>query len=123
MPPPLFKLVAEADTTTDTTLNATANNYFYIFSPVDVVDDVLYAPAAKFVDDNDDPISALELANPDNGYYLLVINGMMQQASVFSVSASQLIVDGADDILVGSPVVLTVTNFVPQSVSTTVITT
>lgn len=121
MPPPLFRLVVEATTTTDTNLYATANNYFYIFEPGDVVEGTLYAPANKFVDDDDNPVTELELANQDNGYYLLVINGMMQQASVFSVSQSELIVAGADDILTGSPIVLTVTNFLPQSVSTTTV--
>lgn len=121
--PPLFRLVVEAETVTDTVLDASANNYFYIFSSADVVEGTLHAPADKFVDDQDNPVTELELADPDNGYYLLVINGMMQQASVFTVSLSELTVDDADDILEGSPIVLTVTNFVPQSTSTTTVAT
>lgn len=119
--PPLFKLAIGAATDTTTTIDPTVVNLFYIFAPADATDGVLHAPAEKFVDDDNNPVTQLTLANPNNGYYLLVINGMLQQSSVYTVSASELVVAGADEILTGSPVVLTVTNFAPLSTSVTAV--
>ncbi len=122
----LFKLAIDATTTTDVELNPEIENYFYLLEEVDRTDDVLTIPATKFIDDAGDIMTGnLTTAATDNGYYLLFINGVLQQSSLYTVSGdgSQVTVNDAATIPVGAPITLIVTNFAPISDSDTTVTT
>ncbi len=122
----LFKLAIDAATTTDVVLNPDIENYFYLLEEVDRTDDVLTIPATKFIDDAGDVMTGnLTIVATDNGYYLLFINGVLQQSSLYTVSGdgSQVIVNDAATIPVGAPITLIVTNFAPISDSDTTVTT
>lgn len=122
----LFKLAIDATTTTDVEVNPEIEKYFYLLDAVDRTGGVLTIPAAKFVDDaGDDVTGNLTTATTNNGYYLLFINGVLQQSSLYTVNTdgSQVTVNDAETIPVGAPITLIVTNFAPTSDSDTTITT
>lgn len=122
----LFKLAIDATTTTDVDVSPEITNYFYLLNEDERTAGVLTIPATKFIDDAGDIMTAnLTTATTDNGYYLLFINGVLQQSSLYSVNAdgSQVTVNDAETIPVGAPITLIVTNFVPTADSDTTITT
>ncbi|WP_312701803.1 DUF4183 domain-containing protein [Sedimentibacter sp.] len=122
----LFKLAIDAATTTDVDINPEIIRYFYLLEEVDRTDDTLVIPATKFVDDAGDIMTGnLTTAVADNGYYMLFINGVLQQSSLYTVSGdgSQVTVTDAETIPVQVPITLIVTNFAPISDSDTTVTT
>ncbi|NLL76081.1 MAG: DUF4183 domain-containing protein [Clostridiales bacterium] len=122
----LFKLAIDAATTTDVEVNPEIERYFYLLSDDDRTGDVLTIPATKFIDDNGDVMTGnLTTATTDNGYYLLYINGVLQQSGLYTVNVdgSQVVVNDTATVPVGVPITLIVTNFAPISDSTTTITT
>jgi hypothetical protein len=122
----LLKLVMSAVTTTDVDINPEISKYFYELREDERTDDVLTIPAAQFTDDAGNIMTGnLTTVSTDNGYYLLFINGVLQQSSLFTVSTdgSQVVINQASTIPVGTPITLTVNNFNPISTSTTTITT
>ncbi|HHV08671.1 MAG TPA: DUF4183 domain-containing protein [Clostridiales bacterium] len=122
----LFKLAIDATTTTDVDINPEINKYFYLLNEDDRTGGVLTIPATKFIDDAGDIMTAnLTTATTDNGYYLLFINGVLQQSSLYTVNTdgSQVTVNDAETIPVGAPITLIVTNFAPTSDSDTTVTT
>ncbi len=119
----LFKIVVDARTTTDTTLNPDIKKYFYELREDERDEDIVTIPAEQFVDDENEAVEEeLTTIIEDNGYYLLFINGVLQQSDLFTVSGdgSQVEISDAEDIPLGSPIVLVVNNFVPVSDSDTV---
>ncbi len=122
----LFKLAIDATTTTDVEINPEIEKYFYLLNEDDRTDDILTIPAAKFIDDAGNIMTGnLTTAATNNGYYLLFINGVLQQSSLYTVSVdgSQVTVNDAETIPVGAPITLIVTNFAPTSDSDTTVTT
>lgn len=122
----LLKLVIDADTTTDIEINPEVDKYFYLLSEDDRTDDVLTIPATGFIDDAGDVMTGnLTTVNTNNGYYLLFINGVLQQSSLYTVAAdgSQVVVNDAATIPIDAPITLIVTNFTPISDSETIVTT
>ena len=122
----LFKLAIDAETITDVDINPAIIRYFYLLEEVDRTDDTLVIPATKFVDDAGDIMTGnLTTAVADNGYYMLFINGVLQQSSLYTVSGdgSQVTVTDAETIPVQVPITLIVTNFAPISDSDTTVTT
>lgn len=122
----LFKLAIDATTSTDVDINPAIEKYFYLLEEVDRTDDVLVIPATKFIDDEGNIMTVnLTTAAENNGYYLLFINGVLQQSSLYTVSVdgSQVTVNDAETIPVQSPITLIVTNFAPISDSDTTVTT
>lgn len=122
----LFKLVIDADTTTDIKINPEIDKYFYQLSDVDRTDNILTIPSTKFVDDDGDNVTGnLTIVNTNNGYYLLFINGVLQQSSLYTVEADglQVVINDAATIPVGAPITLIVTNFDSTSDSDTIVTT
>ncbi len=122
----LFKLAIDAATTTDVVINPDIENYFYLLDAVDRTDDVLTIPANKFTDDTGNVMTGnLTTVATANGYYLLFINGVLQQSSLYTVSGdgSQVTVNDAETIPVDAPITLIVTNFAPTSDSDTTVTT
>lgn len=122
----LFKLVIDAATTTDTDINPEIDNYFYELREDERTGSTVTIPATQFTDDAGNVMTGnLTTAATDNGYYMLFINGVLQQSSLYTVSGdgSQVIITDAATIPVGAPITLVVTNFAPASNSDTTITT
>jgi len=122
----LFKLAIDAATTTDTEINPEIEKYFYLLDEDDITGGVLTILATKFTDDTGTIMTGnLTTATATNGYYLLFINGVLQQTSLYTVSGdgSQVTVNDAGTIPVGAPITLIVTNFAPTSDSDTTVTT
>ena len=78
----LFKLAITADTTTTVTTKPDVKRYFYILNQDHITDDVLTIPANAFVDDAGDTVDEITEITPDNGYYMLFINGVLQQTKL-----------------------------------------
>ncbi|MFY9213489.1 MAG: DUF4183 domain-containing protein, partial [Tissierellaceae bacterium] len=82
----LFKLVIDAETTTDVEVNPEVSNYFYELEEDDRDNGTLTIPSTKFEDDAGDQVTGnLTTALEGNGYYRLFINGALQQSSLYTV--------------------------------------
>ncbi|ACL20248.1 uncharacterized protein DUF4183 [Desulfitobacterium sp. LBE] len=122
----LFKLAIDAVTTTDTAINPAVESYFYELSEDQRTGGTVTIPATEFTDDAGNVMTGnLTPVTTDNGYYLLFINGVLQQTSLYTVSGdgSQVVITDADTVPVGAPITLVVTNFAPVSDSDTTVTT
>lgn len=115
----LFKLVMSA--TTNTTAEPTAYNYFY--TTTSAVDNTrIFIDNSKFLKDDGNEATALVTKTANNGYYLLFINGELQQTGLYTVAASGVTIEDTPAFTIpeSAPITLTVTNFDP--VSSTVVT-
>ena len=122
----LFKLVIDAETITDIEINPELDKYFYELSEDERTGATVTIPATEFTDDEGNVMTDnLTVASTNNGYYLLFINGVLQQSSLYTVSVdgSQVVITDAATIPVGAPITLIVTNFAPISDSETTVTT
>lgn len=122
----LFKLVIAAATTTDTDIHPAVDKYFYELREDERTGGTVTIPATQFTDNNGDIMTGnLTTAAAGNGYYLLFINGVLQQSTLYTVSSdgSQVVITGADTVPVGAPITLIVNNFAPVSDSSTTVTT
>ena len=122
----LFKLVIDAETTTDVDINPEVDKYFYELSEDDRTGATVTIPATEFTDDDGNVMTGnLTIVSTNNGYYLLFINGVLQQSSLYTVAAdgSDVVITDAATIPVGAPITLIVTNFAPVSDSDTTVTT
>ncbi len=122
----LYKLVMDAVTTTNTTTNPEVEKYFYNLDEAQRTGNTITIPATEFVDDAGNTMTGnLATTATDNGYYLLFVNGVLQQSSLFTVSAngSQVAITQASTVPVSAPITLVVNNFAPTSTSTTTVTT
>ncbi|HHW66546.1 DUF4183 domain-containing protein [Defluviitalea raffinosedens] len=117
----LFKLVISAETTTNVSTNPDVERYFYSVDPAHRVGSTLEIPATAFVDDTDTPVTTITEAIAGNGYYLLFINGVLQQSDLYTISDTQVVITDAASIPDGAVITLVVTNFVPDADSTTTI--
>lgn len=112
----LFKLVMDATTTTDT--NPEVEKYFYNLEEVDRDSGIITIPYNKFFDDAGNSLTTnLTTVASNNGYYLLFVNGVLQQSSLFTVSSegSTLEITNASSVPVSAPITLIVNNFAPTS--------
>lgn len=122
----LFKLVMNAETTTTTTTNPDVLSYFYKLNTGDLVGDTLTIPSTSFTDSTGAVVTGnLTLATANDGYYLLYINGSLQQTSLYTIGAtgSQVVITQASTVPASAPITLVVNNFAPSSTSTTTVTT
>lgn len=119
----LFKLAITAETITTVTTEPDVKRYFYNLNTDDVDEGVLTIPAGSFVDDQDNPVDTITEITPGNGFYLLFINGVLQQSDLYTVSSTEVVVQDASTIEPGSPIVLVVTNFATNADSQTTINT
>jgi len=118
----LFKLAITAETQTTVKTMPEVKKYFYELVTSDITSGTLTIPATSFVDEQGNAVTSITLATSDNGYYLLFINGVLQQDSLYTVSANDVVIPNiADDIEDGSPIILVVTDFVPTADSTTTV--
>ncbi len=122
----LFKLVIDAETSTETVLNPQIEKFFYELSETERDEGIVTIPAENFVTDENEPVAdKLTTVITDNGYYLLFINGVLQQEDLYTVSGdgSEVEITDAETIMVGAPIILVVNNFGPTSASDTTVTT
>lgn len=122
----LFKLVIDAETITDVEINPEVDKYFYELREDERTGDTVTIPATQFTDDDGNVMTDnLTIVSTNNGYYLLFINGVLQQSSLYTVAAdgSDVTITDATTIPVGAPITLIVTNFAPVSDSETTVTT
>ncbi len=122
----LFKLVMNAVTTTTTDAVPEVEKYFYNLNAAHRTSGTITIPATQFTDDTGNTMAGnLTTATSDNGYYLLFVNGVLQQSSLFTVGAngSQVVITQASTVPVSAPITLAVNNFAPSSTSTTTVTT
>ena len=123
----LFKLVMSATTTTTTTARPDISRYFYQLEAADrsTTNWTLTAPSSKFYDDAGDSMSASPFTTivASNGYYLLIVNGVVQQSGLYTVNTNNIVLTQASSLPVSAPITLVVNNFAPISSSTTTVTT
>ena len=122
----LFKLVIDAETTTTTDVNPEIEKYFYELNEDERTGSTITIPSTLFTDDEGNSVVGnLTTADADNGYYLLFINGVLQQSSLYTVAAdgSEVEITDAATVAVGSPITLIVNNFAATSDSDTTVTT
>ncbi|HHW46971.1 MAG TPA: DUF4183 domain-containing protein [Clostridiales bacterium] len=120
----LFKLAITAETQTSVQTKPEVKKYFYELDPSDITAGTLTIPATSFVDEQGNAVTDITLVTPDNGYYLLFINGVLQQDSLYTVSANDVVIPNvADDIEEESPIILVVNNFAPTADSVTTVNT
>jgi len=119
----LFKLAISAESTTTVTTEPTVLNYFYTLDPAHIDAGTLTIPANAFVDDQGDTVTTITLADADTGYYLLFINGVLQQEGLYSVTANNVVIQDADTIKEDSPITLSVINFTSDADTQTTVTT
>lgn len=122
----LFKLVMNAVTTTGTTSRPAVEKYFYNLRAADRTSGTVTIPYTQFYDDNGNSmLTNLTTVATNNGYYLLFVNGALQQSALFTVSAggSRVIITQASTTPVSAAISLVVNNFGPVSTSTTTVST
>ena len=117
----LFKLAITAETETTVLTKPAVERFFYTLDPQHISDGTLTIPANAFVDDQGNAVDNITLITENNGYYLLFINGVLQQEDLYTVTAENVEIQEADDIPVDSPITLIVTNFDPDANSETTI--
>lgn len=123
MAPKLFKLVIDATTTTTVDVDPVVTSYFYEVDDDHRVDNTLVIPANAFVDEDGNQVADIVVLDPDNGYYLLFVNGVLQQSSLYTVTANDVTINDATSILEGTPIVLVASNFTADATSDTTVTT
>jgi hypothetical protein len=127
----IVKLFASAATTTTTTAGPTDDKFFYEAIAQTTAGNTLTIAVGSFETDTGAAAATLPDLTADDSYVQVEINGVLQMNSVFTYTAGgagtgQLEIDvpvGSDPIEIGTPIVLEVVNYDPQSASTTTVTT
>ncbi len=119
----LYKLAISATVLTTVDTKPEVLKYFYILNPNDITNNVLTIPAASFTDEIGGAVTTITEAATDNGYYMLFINGVLQQDALYTVSSTEVVVQDADAIEDDATVILVVTNFAPEADSTVTVNT
>jgi hypothetical protein len=116
----LFKLAINATATTTVETKPNVQKLFYTFNPADISNGDLVIAAAKFVDDAGNTATTIPELETDNGYYLLFINGVLQQDSLYTITDTDVTIPdiaNLGDIPDDAPITLIVTNFEPEATS------
>jgi len=119
----LMKLLVNVVTTT--TVVPEAVKFFYVADATTAGGATLTIDAADFFDDLGAAVTTLPPLNPDNGYFSVYVNGVlqMQDISTYTPGATGVgslaiaVPAGTDSILEDTPVVLEIVNFTPDSSS------
>ncbi|WP_168119887.1 DUF4183 domain-containing protein [Paenibacillus sp. HB172176] len=120
----LMKLLVTATTTTETT--PTPERFFFVTTTITAPGATLTIDAADFFDDSGTAVTELPALSSGNSLFNVYINGVMQMQDISTYTAGatgvgSLAIDvpaGLSSILIGSPVVLEVINFAPDSTTT-----
>lgn len=122
----LFRLAVTASTSTRARPNVKKYMYPLAYSQITgAASNILVIPRSKFTSDTGGTVSIMR-ALASNGYYLLEINGVVQEsgAYTFSIAANSYIqkvtVSGITSNLfnASTPIALVVNNFAPLSTTT-----
>ena len=117
----LFKLVMTA--TTETIAKPTTTRLFNKTTAT-VTAAYLVIPSSKFWNDAGTLLASNSITEEvaSNGYYLLFIDGVLQQSSLYTVTSAAVSISApsALNIALSTPITLAITNFAP--VSSTVVT-
>jgi hypothetical protein len=113
----LLKLVMSATTTT--TAEPTVLRYFYPATAA-ISSTSFVILASKFLKDNGNLATAIVTRTANNGYYMLYVNGQLQQSGIYTVTAANVTIaaTAAITIPISGIVSLAVTNFAPISTTT-----
>jgi len=125
-----MKVTVNADTTTDVT--PTDTRFFYVTDTETAPGTTLTIDAADFFDDGGAAVTELPELLPDNSYYNVYINGVIQMDGLTTYTPGTTgtgsleidvpdELDGGTPILTSSPIVLEILNYTTNS--TTEITT
>jgi hypothetical protein len=83
-----------------------AAKYFYIPNSDVTIADTLLIPANEFTGDDAAAVSEFQLAGP-NSYTNLYVNGIVQRASTYRLSANLLAIDSPGETLyAGTPIIV-----------------
>jgi hypothetical protein len=113
----LLKLVMSATTTTNVV--PTVLRYFYpATASISTTSFVILA--SKFLKDNGNLATAIVTRTANNGYYMLYVNGQLQQSGIYTVTAASVTIAATAAITIPASgiVSLAVTNFAPSSTTT-----
>jgi len=113
----LFKLAISATDVVNT--YPTVSNYFYKMTAAYSGTAALTISAGKFLNDNNSTVTSFT-EKTSQGYYLLFVNGVLQQTNLYTVASLQLTINTgtAISLLISTPITLTTTNFVSSSALT-----
>ncbi|GGE56626.1 hypothetical protein GCM10011391_39410 [Pullulanibacillus camelliae] len=124
MPLQLMKLFISA--TTETTVTPENTRFFYVTSAQTDAGSTLTVDAASFFADDGSAVTELPELAADNSYFNVYVNGVLQMNGLSTYTpgatgvgslAFDVPADG-EPILSGSPVVLEVVNYAPESTIT-----
>ncbi|OIJ18765.1 hypothetical protein BKP45_15905 [Anaerobacillus alkalidiazotrophicus] len=122
MPLRIMKLYVSATTETDVAPDVTR---FFYETEANITNTTLSIDAADFEDDTGAAATALPELATDNSYYNVYINGVLQMEGISSYTAGatatgklEITVGENETIPTGTPIVLEVTNFAPDSETT-----
>lgn len=114
----IFKPVITA-TATDMKVKPTIKRYFYEKAAGDPTTGDLTISATSFTDDTGTTVTTdiTYVTDTNNGYYLLFINGLLQESGSLTVNstAKTVTIPGGGAIGVGVPIALVVNNFAPEA--------
>ncbi len=120
MPLQIMKLAIAAATTV--TASPTVSRFFYTATATTTGATTLTIDAADFFGDTGGAATALPALATDNSYYNVYINGVLQMAGLSTytpgatgVGSLAITVPAGSSVLTGSPIVLEVVNFAPDS--------
>lgn len=120
MPLQIMKLAIAATTTV--TASPTVSRFFYAATATTTGAATLTIDAADFFGDTGGAATALPALATDNIYYNVYINGVLQMAGLSTytpgatgVGSLAITVPAGSSVLTGSPIVLEVVNFAPDS--------
>ncbi|HEX9061105.1 MAG TPA: DUF4183 domain-containing protein [Clostridia bacterium] len=99
-------------------VNPAIQSFFYEKAAGDPTTGDLTIPAASFTNDAGGTITDIAyVTDTTNGYYLLFINGLLQESGnlVVNSTAKTVTITGGGSIGVGAPIALVVNNFAPSA--------
>ncbi|HDR8451473.1 hypothetical protein COJ60_29180 [Bacillus cereus] len=120
----LMKLAISASTVTN--IDPEASRFFYVTAALTAGGDTLTIDAADFFQDDGTAVTTLPTLSPDNHYFNVFINGVLQMESISTYtpgatgvgSLAISVPAGSEDVLVGTPIVLELVQYTPDSTTT-----
>ncbi len=115
----LMKLKIEVDTSTE--IEPTDNRFFYITTTQIDPEETLTIDAEDFFDDTGNEVTELPILIENNHFYNVFINGVLQMKGISTYTAGEegsLVIEVPENdkaILAGTPVVLEIVNYNPES--------
>ncbi|MGH0791201.1 DUF4183 domain-containing protein [Bacillus cereus] len=111
---------------TDTTIDPVDSRFFYVSIAPTTAGNTLTIDAASFFQDDGSAVTNLPDLAVNNSYFNVYINGVLQMEdiSVYTPGATSVgslaitVPAGADPILIGTPIVLELIQFTPNSTTT-----